>query len=274
MRGVFDVQKLAVEVTDHVEIDGMYILGVSEDKPKPVQAQAIKARTAKFKLRHAGQAHFASPSDKSGPEGVGEASPPRNEEWKDRPDSPMSDDNDRDPISPNLTLEDPGSVGGAEPTASAGDNHTDPTEDNAPAISCTLLVHQPTVNAEVEEQDLSSQKIKASSFKENLNSLASRNRSIEAGSPVQTSGCDCMDKMQELTDGADPAITNTPLQPSGVVEGPKRPMSGGDHSEGGTCLHDGWASMRQRRCNPTSHTLDFNFRPEEFGEASPPRNKE
>jgi hypothetical protein len=44
----------------------VYILGVSEDKPKPVQAQAIKARTAKFKLRQAGQARFASPSDKSG----------------------------------------------------------------------------------------------------------------------------------------------------------------------------------------------------------------
>jgi hypothetical protein len=43
----------------------VYILGVNEDKPKPVQAQAIKARTAKFKLRHAGQARFASPSDKS-----------------------------------------------------------------------------------------------------------------------------------------------------------------------------------------------------------------
>ncbi|KAJ7845682.1 hypothetical protein B0H13DRAFT_1908221 [Mycena leptocephala] len=48
------------------KIKNVYILGVSEDKPKPVQAQAIKARTAKFKLRHAGQARFASPSDKSG----------------------------------------------------------------------------------------------------------------------------------------------------------------------------------------------------------------
>ncbi|KAJ7843719.1 hypothetical protein B0H13DRAFT_2412458 [Mycena leptocephala] len=50
------------------DINGLltvYILGVNEDKPKPVQAQAIKARTAKFKLRHAGQARFASPSDKS-----------------------------------------------------------------------------------------------------------------------------------------------------------------------------------------------------------------
>ncbi|KAJ7442793.1 hypothetical protein B0H11DRAFT_1932161 [Mycena galericulata] len=180
------------------------------------------------------------------PEGVGEASPPRNEGWTDRPDSPVSDDidNDCDPISPNLTLEDPGSVGGAEPTASVGDNHTDPTEDNAPAISCTLLAHQLTVNAEVEEQDLSSQKIKDSSFKEDLNSLASRNRLIEAGSPVQMSGLDCMDKKQDVTDGADPAITNTSLQPSGVVEGLKRLMSGGDHLEAETTnvlLAAGWS---------------------------------
>ncbi|KAJ7939194.1 hypothetical protein B0H13DRAFT_1850931 [Mycena leptocephala] len=48
------------------------------------------------------------------PEEFGEASPPINEEWKDRPDRPMSDDNDCDPIGPN-----PGSVGGAEPTASS-----------------------------------------------------------------------------------------------------------------------------------------------------------
>jgi hypothetical protein len=41
------------------------MLSVSDHKPKPFQAQAIKARTAKFKLRYAGQAVLASPSDKS-----------------------------------------------------------------------------------------------------------------------------------------------------------------------------------------------------------------
>ncbi len=42
------------------------MLGVREHKPKPTQAQVIKARTPKFKLRQAGQDVLASPSDKSG----------------------------------------------------------------------------------------------------------------------------------------------------------------------------------------------------------------
>jgi hypothetical protein len=49
--------------TDINELFTVYMLCVSEHK---LQAQAIKARTAKFKLRHAGQAVLASPSDKSG----------------------------------------------------------------------------------------------------------------------------------------------------------------------------------------------------------------
>ncbi|KAJ7879699.1 hypothetical protein B0H13DRAFT_1892124 [Mycena leptocephala] len=48
---------------------------VSDHKPKPVQAQAIKARTAKFKLRYAGQAVLASPSDKSGCPGINVTDP-------------------------------------------------------------------------------------------------------------------------------------------------------------------------------------------------------
>jgi hypothetical protein len=54
------------------EINGLltvYILGVSQDKPKPVQAQTINACTAKYKVRHTGQARFASASDKSGAAG-------------------------------------------------------------------------------------------------------------------------------------------------------------------------------------------------------------
>ncbi|KAJ7672711.1 hypothetical protein B0H14DRAFT_2657150 [Mycena olivaceomarginata] len=46
--------------------DSMRTCSRAEDKPKPTQAQAIKARTAKFKLRQAGQAVWPSPSEKSG----------------------------------------------------------------------------------------------------------------------------------------------------------------------------------------------------------------
>jgi hypothetical protein len=52
--------------TDIKQLLTVYVLSVSDHKPKPVQAQAIKARAAKFKLRYAGQAILASPSDKSG----------------------------------------------------------------------------------------------------------------------------------------------------------------------------------------------------------------
>jgi hypothetical protein len=54
-----------VQVRKIDEIPTVVKLGVSEHKPKLAQAQAIKARQAKFKLRFAGQAVLASRSEKS-----------------------------------------------------------------------------------------------------------------------------------------------------------------------------------------------------------------